>query len=125
MLTLLLDENLSDEIARQVTEKRSDIPIFSAHQWQRGRLRGVSDEEVLRAAAEAGVTLVTYDVTTIPRLLVRFANESFVHCGIVFVHNAAIRSNDYGSLVSALVRLYDTEKDAEWMDRLYFLPQSG
>ena len=122
MLSLLLDENLSDEIARQVVAKRPDIPIFSAHDWEGGRLRGVSDDVVLRAAAEACLTLVSYDVNTIPLLLMRLANEAFVHGGIVFVHNATIRSNDYGSLIRALIQLYDAEKEAEWKDRLYFLP---
>ena len=122
MLSLLLDENISDEIARKILAKRVDIPIFSAHDWEEGRLRGVSDEMVLRAAAEAGLTLVSYDVNTIPLLLMRLANEAFVHGGIVFVHNATIRSNDYGSLIRALIQLYDAEKEAEWKDRLYFLP---
>ena len=122
MLSLLLDENISDEIARQILAKRVDIPIFSAHDWEEGRLRGVSDEMVLRAAAEAGLILVSYDVNTIPLLLMRLANEAFVHGGIVFVHNATIRSNDYGSLIRALIQLYDAEKEAEWKDRLYFLP---
>jgi len=125
MLALLLDENLSDEIARQVTAKRPDIPIFSAHDWEGGRLRGVSDEAVLRAAADAGLTLVSYDVNSIPLLLVRLANEAFVHAGIVFVHNATIRSNDYGSLMRALIQLYDAQKEAEWKDRLFFLPPLG
>ena len=122
MLSLLLDENISDEIARKILAKRVDIPIFSAHDWEEGRLRGVSDEMVLRAAAEAGLILVSYDVNTIPLLLMRLANEAFVHGGIVFVHNATIRSNDYGSLIRALIQLYDAEKEAEWKDRLYFLP---
>jgi hypothetical protein len=122
MLSLLLDENLSDEIARQVTAKRPDIPIFSILDWEQGRLRGVSDEEVLRAAAAAELTLVSYDVNTIPLLLVRLANEVFVHGGIVFVSNTTIRSNDYGSLVRALIALYDAEQEAEWKDRLFFLP---
>ena len=122
MLSLLLDETISDEIARQILAKRVDIPIFSAHDWEEGRLRGVSDEMVLRAAAEAGLTLVSYDVNTIPLLLMRLANEAFVHGGIVFVHNATIRSNDYGGLMRALIQLYDAEKEAEWKDRLYFLP---
>jgi len=122
MLSLLLDENISEEIARQILAKRVDIPIFSAHDWEEGRLRGVSDEMVLRAAAEAGLILVSYDVNTIPLLLMRLANEAFVHGGIVFVHNATIRSNDYGSLIRALIQLYDAEKEAEWKDRLYFLP---
>ena len=85
-------------------------------------MRGASDREVLRAVAEAGLTLVSYDVNTIPVLLVRLANEAFVHGGIMFVHNATIRSNDYRSLMRALVRLYDAEQEAEWKDRLYFLP---
>jgi hypothetical protein len=122
MLSLLLDENISDEIARQVAAKRPDIAIFTAHDWEGGRLRGVSDEVVLRATAEAGLTLVSYDVNTIPLLLVRLANEAFVHGGIVFVHSATIRSNDYGRLVRALIQLYDAEKEAEWKDRLFFLP---
>ena len=122
MLSFLLDENLSDEIARQVTAKRPDIPIHSALNWESGRLKGASDEAVLRIAGEAGLTLVTYDVNTIPLLLVRLANESFSHTGIVFISNSSIPSDDYGSLVRALIQLYDSEKDATWKDRLYFLP---
>lgn len=122
MLSLLLDENLSDEIVRQVTLKRPDIPIFSVHDWEQGRLRGVRDEDVLRGAAEANLTVVTYDVNTIPLLLVRLANEAFVHGGIVFVNNATIRSNDYGGLVRSLIQLFDAEKEAEWTDRIFFLP---
>ena len=122
MLSLLLDENISDEIARQVSAKRPDIPIFSVQHWKQGRLRGVSDEEVLRAAQKAALPLVTYDVNTIPLLLVRMANEAFVHSGIIFVHNASIRSNDYGGLTRALIQLYDAESQALWEDRLFFLP---
>ena len=121
MLALILDENLSDEIARQVTAKRADIAICSVHDWEEGRLEGVTDEAVLRGAAAAGLTLVTYDVNTIPLLLVRLANEAFHHSGIVFVHNATIRSNDYGSLSRAIIQLYDAENEADWNDRLYFL----
>lgn len=122
MLALLLDENLSDEIALHVTAKRPDIPIFSAHTWEGGQLRSVDDETVLRVLASSQLTLVTCDVTTIPLLLVRLANEEFIHGGVVFVHNNTIRSNDCGSLVRALIQLYDLEHAAEWRDRLYFLP---
>jgi predicted nuclease of predicted toxin-antitoxin system len=121
MLRLLLDENISDEIARQVTAKRPDIPIYNVHEWEQGRLRGQSDEEIIRHAAEAGVALVTYDVNTIPFLLVRLANEEFTHCGIVFVDGRTIRSDDYGALFRALIALYDSEGDATWSDRLIFL----
>ncbi|MDW8208803.1 MAG: DUF5615 family PIN-like protein [Chloroherpetonaceae bacterium] len=122
MLALLLDENLSPEIARQIRAKRPDIPVFSAHDREGGRLRGASDEEILRAAAEAGLTLVTYDVHTIPLLLSRLAGEPFAHSGVVLVHSTTYRASDYGSLVRALIRLYDAERDASWINRVYFLP---
>lgn len=124
MLALLLDENLSHEIARQVIAKRPDISIFSVHDWEGGRLRGISDDAMLLAAAEAGLTMVNYDVNTIPLLLARLANDSFVHGGIVFIHNSTIRSNDYGSLARAIIQLYDAEKDAVWKNRLFFLPSA-
>jgi predicted nuclease of predicted toxin-antitoxin system len=122
MLSLLLDENIPNEVARQISAKRAEIAIFAALDWEESRLRGKSDDEVLRAAAAAGLTLVTYDVNTIPLLLVQLASEAFVHIGIVFVNNAAIRSNDYGGLVRALIQLYDAEVEANWQGRLYFLP---
>ena len=122
MLSLLLDENISSEVARQVILKRPDISILSVQTWEKGRLRGVKDEGVLKVAQQAGLTLVSYDVNTIPPLLDRFANEGFVHSGIVFVNSATIRSNDYGNLVRGLIQLYDEEKEALWQDRLFFLP---
>ncbi len=110
MLSLLLDENMSDEIARQVFAKRPDIPIFSVHDWDGARLRGLRDEEVLREARDANLTLVSYDVNTIPQLIVRLANEEFVHGGIVFVNNRTIRSNDIGNLVRTLIHFYEWRK---------------
>lgn len=123
MLSLLLDENISDEVARQVKTKRSDIVIYSVYDWEDGRLKSATDEEILRAAAGSALTLLTYDVNTIPPLLTRLANESVSHAGVVFIDHAVIRSNDFGSLVRALVRLHDIERDADWLDRVYFLPR--
>ena len=121
MLSLLLDENIKPEVARQINAQQPDIAIISVHSWEQKRLRGASDREVVQSAAEANLTLVTYDVNTIPTLLVRLANESFVHGGVVFVNNATIRSNDIGGLVKALIHFYFEERDAEWKNRIYYL----
>ena len=82
---------MSGEIARQVSLKRPEILISSVHDWEGGRLRGFSDNEILRMAAKAEMTLVSYNVNTIPLLLIRLANEEFVHGGVVFVNRATIR----------------------------------
>ena len=40
MLSLILDENISPEVVRQITEKRPDIAITSVHQWRGGQYMG-------------------------------------------------------------------------------------
>ena len=122
MLTLLLDENLSYQIAEGVNRKRPDLLVHSVHTWEAGRLRGVPDREILLEAAEAGLTLVTYDVNTIPLLLMQLGDEGFSHGGVVFVSQATFRSDDYGGLVTALIRVQEDEGEADWRDRVYFLP---
>ena len=121
---MLLDENLPDDIAHQIITKRPDIRIFSIHNWEEGRLSGASDEEILMVVRSVGFTLVSYDINTIPLLLVRLANEDFIHNGIIFINNSTIRSNDYGGLVRALIQLYDAEHDADWTNRIFFLTPS-
>lgn len=121
MLSLLLDENIRPEVARRVITIRPDIRIVSVHTWEEKPLRGATDLEVIQSAAVARLTLVTYDVNTIPALLVRLANDSFDHAGVVFVTNATIHSGDVGGLVRALIQFYDEEKEALWTNRVYFL----
>jgi hypothetical protein len=122
MLKMLLDENLSDEIAHQIKLRRAEIPIDSVHEWKDGILRGQPDEELLRAIAQDSWTLVTYDINTIPPLLVQLAEEGYVHGGVIFISRATIRSNEFGRLVRALTECYDAEQEADWRDRVYFLP---
>jgi hypothetical protein len=121
MLALLLDENISHEIADQIARKRSDVLVVSLRQWEEGRYLSVDDETLLRAAARAGLTLVTYDQRTIPPLLSRFAEQGLSHGGILFVDQRAIPSNDFGGLIRALIWFWDEHHDRDWADRLAYL----
>ena len=58
----------------------------------------------------------------VPPLLQRFAEEGFSHHGVIFVDRSAIPSNDFGRLVRAIIQYWDQERDAEWRDRIVFLP---
>ena len=78
MLSFLLDEQISPEIAKQIAKKSPGIRIFSLHTWQNGYYLGFPDEIILQAAAVDNMTLVTYDQKTIPPLLVECGNSSFV-----------------------------------------------
>ena len=121
MLSLLLDEQISPLVAEQISARHPSIPIQTIHRWRRGAFTGVDDSLVLRAAAEEGLTLVTYDLKTIPPLLVEWAAAGLRHAGVVFVDHRTIRSSDFGRLARALVLLWEREHARGWQDRIVFL----
>jgi hypothetical protein len=121
MLSLLLDENISDEVADQIAAQRPDILIVSLRQWEEGRHLSADDETILRAAASAGLTMVTYDQRTIPPLLGRLAERGISHGGVIFVDHHTIRSNDFGGLGRSLIALWDEHREWDWTDRLAYL----
>lgn len=121
MLTYLLDENISFVVADQITRKNPDVGVQSIRRWQGGAFIGQEDGRLLRAAAQEGLTLVTYDLKTIPPLLAEMAADGERHAGVVFVDHSAIRSNDFGGLVSALLAHWQRYAAEEWTDRIAFL----
>ena len=59
MLSFLLDEHVSPEVAVIVGRSRPEIPVFALLDWQEGIWIGESDEEILRAAGAEALTLVS------------------------------------------------------------------
>ncbi|HZP80271.1 MAG TPA: DUF5615 family PIN-like protein [Chthonomonadaceae bacterium] len=121
MLSLLLDENLSPEIARQITAKRRDVMVTSVHHWHEGQYKAQSDETILIAATQEGLTLVTYDQKTILPVLVRWGQAGTDHAGVVFIDDRSIASNDFGTMVRALISLWDASHTDDWTNRVEFL----
>lgn len=121
MLSLLLDENLSPEIAVQITVKRPDILVTSVHHWQEGRFKSQRDEAILEAAHEAGLTLVTYDQKTILPVLVQWGQAETDHSGVIFIDDRSFASNDFGAIIRALIKLWDDGYAVEWTNRVDFL----
>jgi hypothetical protein len=121
MQGLLLDENISSAIADQVSRRRPDIPIQSIFRWRGGALLKQPDDRILLAAGEDDLTLVTYDVSTIMPLVTEWGAAGLTYAGVVFVDEWTIRSNDFGSLVRALERLWDREHEQDWTSRCQFL----
>jgi len=123
MLRYLLDEQISPVVAEQVSRKDSGIWIASVQRWRDGELRGRRDADLLSAAATEQLTLVTYDLRTIPDLLRTWAELEMPHRGVIFVRRRIIRENDFGRLVSALVGLWQVAKTVDWRNRVAFLPR--
>lgn len=120
-LSLLLDENLSPVVAEQIAHKRPELSILSLHTWRDGTFMGVPDEAVLSAAYEEERTLVTYDTQILSELAFWFEQE-IPFAGLIFVDDSPIAGNDFGKLVRALIYLWDQQQEADWTNRLVFLP---
>lgn len=121
MLSFLLDEQISPEIARQILIKRQDISIFSIHTWQQGHFLGVSDETILQAASNDKLTLITYDQQTIPPILVEWGQSNIHHSGVIFIDYRSIPPNNFGKLVKTIIWLWDNQNQASWRNRIIYL----
>lgn len=121
MLSLLLDENISPQVAKQIAQKRPDIPAQSLHHWQEGHFKAQPDESILVAAASERLTLVTYDQKTILPVLVQWGQEGVDHAGVIFVDNHTIAPNDFGALVRSLIAVWEAGHEDNWTNRVDFL----
>lgn len=121
MLSFLLDEQISPEVAKQIATKRPDIPIFSLHFWRKGHYLGVVDEIILKAAFTEQLTLITYDQQTISPILLEWGQANINHAGIVFIDYRSIPPNNFGKLVKAIIWLWDAQNQADWQNRIIYL----
>ena len=117
----LLDEHLSPEIVPIARALNARFAVISLHGWREGLLIGQSDERILREAAREKLTLVTFDVNTIPPLLQEMARAGEDHAGVVFVSTKSFAQNDSAGIAAALLRLWLANKHANWTNRTVFL----
>lgn len=121
MLKLLLDEHVSPDVAAGLRRRVPGLVVRSMSDWQDGDFLGQEDAVCLQEASAQGLTLVTYDRRTIPRLLKRWAEEGQLHAGVIFVDEKTISSADIGGLVKALTLLVKQTRAWDWTDRILFL----
>ncbi len=121
MLDLLLDEHISPEVAIGLRRIAKGLTIHALSEWQDGRFLGASDELLLQEAAPKKLTLVTYDLHTIPILLKHWAGLERNHAGVIFVDNKTIPTFDIGSLIQALQKLHQASGKWDWTNRTLFL----
>lgn len=119
-IRLLLDVHIGRHVARALRQRGFDVVALA--EWHRGSYLGTLDDEMLRAAAHEGRTLVTYDVHTIPALLRTLAGAGVQHAGVIFVSRRTIKSDNIGALVAALERFLRQCAEDDLHDQSYFLP---
>ncbi len=90
-------------------------------EWRSGRYVGHPDHEILISTASEGLTLLSYDVHSIPELLARLAEEEIIHGGIILVSERTITQNALSALARALETLVNELGDVDWRNRMVFL----
>ena len=121
MLRTFLDENLPPKLAKAFIRHQPEAEITSIFEWHDGILAGQSDEVILKTLAQNDLTLVTYDLATIPSLLSEFFERGESFAGVILVDDRTITQGDFKSMLNALLELYASEKDADWTNRIMFL----
>jgi hypothetical protein len=121
MLKLLLDEHVSPDIAEGLRRRCKGLTVLGLAEWESGRFLGLSDEAILDEAAAQHLTLVTYDLKTIPPLLKAWLESGRNHGGVIFVDNKTISSSDRGGLIRALQQLAREAGQTDWKNNVCFL----
>jgi hypothetical protein len=121
MLNLLLDEQISPDVADGFRHRQRHPRLLSLSEWEDGRFLGQPDDLLFLEAAVQKLTLVTYDRRTIPPLLKRWVEEGRNHGGVIFVDEKTIPASDFGGLIRALQQLSRESAAWDWTNRVCFL----
>lgn len=124
MLVFLLDEHISPRVAKELRARCGETVCVCLREWQDGALLGADDSTLLSEAAEAGLTLVTYDVRTLAPLLKTWMESGLHFAGVVFVDTRTVAPTDIGLLVCSLEHLWRARSGEDWTDRVIFLTSS-
>jgi hypothetical protein len=125
MLRLLTDEHISPAGARQAPTRCRGLRVVAMREWENGHFLGATDQVVLQEAHEQKLTLVTFDLRTIPPLLRHWAEQGVDHGGVILVHERTLPQNDVGGLVNALCALWRAQGGSDWTNRVIFLKSEG
>lgn len=118
-MKLLLDEMMDAAITAALRRTHSAMDIERVAQWQGGRLSTL-DPELLELLWRDRRSLVTRDVTTMPRHLAQRLQAALHHAGVVLV-GQAFPQNNPRAVIRALTALIKAEGDANWTDRVHWL----
>lgn len=121
MVRLLLDEHIAVGVVAAARRYSPELSVAHLAGWEAGRLLSCHDVALLQAAAAAGLTLVTYDCRTVPRLLKEWTEQGRHHGGVVLVDQHTLRPSDIGGLAKALVHLAKLSRAWDWGDRVVYL----
>ena len=121
MLNILNDEQIDPDVALAARKRCRGIQITTLFEWLDGHFVGASDEELLREASRQAMTLLSFDLKTIPPLLRAWGERGIDHGGVIFVDNKSFAQNDVSGISKALSELWQLQSKLDWTNRCFFL----
>lgn len=103
-MKLLLDEQISWQVAERLRERGHDVVAATAE----STLRGMSDPDLFAAAQTQGRAVVTYNRIDFEPLILEYAQSGREHNGLVIVHPKRFPSHEFTQLDRALTKLIET-----------------
>jgi hypothetical protein len=118
---LLLDCHITKATLGALRDIAPGIRAELLSDWRRGAFRRADDAEVLMACYEERRAFLTYDLTTVPDLLRRWASEERPHSGVLFADTMAIPPNMPARVAAAVAKLAEEIGDADLENVVLFL----
>jgi hypothetical protein len=118
---LLLDIHIPPAVAAGVVARRPNCTVVSLRDWRDGAYRSAADADILKAAHDEGLTLITFDLRSIRPLLRAWGTERRVHAGVILIDERTIRQDDVGGLIRSLTHLWDHRSHEDWTNVVEFL----
>ncbi len=115
MLRLLFDEDLNNHVIRGLLRRLPTLDYETTHSLD---LAGKSDDEVLLAAAAAERLVISHDVNTMSAAFTRLVEAGNQSYGLLLVP----QSLPIGEAIADLELICAATENADWLDRLDFLP---
>lgn len=102
-MKLLLDEQISGEVAERLRDRGHDITAATDDP----SLRGLSDPDLFEVPQQQGRALVTYNRVDFEPIIREYAQMDREHHGLVIVHPMRFQSWEFARMADALEGLLD------------------
>lgn len=100
-MKLLLDEQISGQVAERLRERGHDVVAVTDER----DLRGMLDPDLFETAQEQGRALVTYNRPDFEPIVRELARLNRPHRGLVIIHPVRFPSWEFARIAAALERL--------------------
>jgi hypothetical protein len=123
-MRLLLDVHIPAAVAGAVRRRLPGLDILHISNWHSGSLLEAEDRAVLAECAREGRVLVSFDLKTIPALLVEWAEAQRSHAGVFLADDKTVRPEKVGAVAASIAELVTELRGTDTTNLVRFLARA-